>query len=264
MDLRAHLHLDLPVGFMAYFESRFPCLLMRCVEIACRFLSAERTFAPFCRVIAPLFQQNRSPIAAATATAETVATVATAPVGDQQQTTLLPVPDAVATLSAVVTLTNSSAVTANASLSSSLPTATADLAMETHTFSFPTTTVSATVEQHGDGHIANIAERDQIQPQVQLPQQSTLSEDVVVWQGSALAQSLRCRGWSRLDLSNPNDHWIDPGCSTAVSIKPRTQHQHLVRASTDFKYRSRLCTHWELTGGSGCPMRKKGKCDFGE
>lgn len=28
------------------------------------------------------------------------------------------------------------------------------------------------------------------------------------------------------------------------------------------RYRSRLCTHWENSGGGVCPMRKKGKCDF--
>ena len=268
-DLRTRLHLDLPVGFMAYFESRYPCLLMRCVEIACRFLSAEKTFAPFCRVIAPLFQQNRPPTAA-------VVAAVVAPMEDQsiksttEQQTLPPPLDAVTTLAAVTLSTKSSIAADKPALppsSLSEPAAAAVVAQETHTFPFPSAIDSAATTDlpSGDGHIAaNTADKEQVQ-QAQLQQQQvTVSEDVVVWQGSALAQSLGSRGWWRMDLSNPNDHWVDAGCSAAVSIKPRTQHQHLIRASTDFKYRSRLCTHWELTGGSGCPMRKKGKCDFGE
>ena len=276
-DLRARLHLDLPVGFMAYFESRYPCLLMRCVEIACRFVSAEKAFAPFCRVIAPLFQQIRSPTIAvvgapiAASAAALVVAAPTAPVGDQSvkstvdQKTLLPLSDVGVTLAAVVTSTTLSS--ANVELPSSRSAASTSFtatsvvsAQETLTFSLPDAIASPT-EQPGDSHYnANTDEMEPIQP----PQQVTVSEDVVVWQGSALAQSLGCRGWWRLNLSNPNDHWLDAGSSTAISMKPRTQHQHLVRASTDFKYRSRLCTHWEMTGGSGCPMRKKGKCDFGE
>ena len=257
-DLRARLHLELPVGFMAYFESRYPCLLMRCVEIACRFLSTEKAFAPFCRVIAPLFQQNRSPATATPMSDQSIKSTAT------EGQTLLPLSDVLN-----VTPTKSSLIAASfavpSSLSSAPPPSVADLAQETHTFSFPGVIASTTVttELPGDSHPTNNAEKDLlIQQQVQ--QTIALSEDVVVWQGSALSQSLGCRGWWRLNLSNPNDNWVDAGCNAAISVKPRTQHQHLVRASTDFKYRSRLCTHWELTGGSGCPMRKKGKCDFGE
>ena len=272
-DLRARLHLDLPVGFMAYFESRYPCLLMRCVEIACRFVSAEKAFAPFCRIIAPLFEQIRSPTTAvvgapsapiAASAAALVVAAPTASVGDQSvkstvdQKTPLP-------LSAVVTSTalSSAIVELPSSLSAASTAFTATSvvsAQETLTFSLPDAIASPTEQPGISHHIANTDEMEPIQPS----QQVTVSEDVVVWQGSALAQSLGCRGWWRLNLSNPNDHWLDAGSSTAISMNPRTQHQHLVRASTDFKYRSRLCTHWEMTGGSGCPMRKKGKCDFGE
>lgn len=55
----------------------------------------------------------------------------------------------------------------------------------------------------------------------------------------------------------PSRDWINSG-----PIASRSRPSHLIRAATDLKYRSRLCTHWESSGGLTCVMRKKGKCDF--
>jgi serine/threonine protein kinase len=82
---------------------------------------------------------------------------------------------------------------------------------------------------------------------------SSIDQNVVVWFGSALAEKSRCKGWMR-DASS----WIAGmkfGSSLKAQSKPRPN--HLTKASTDFRYRSRLCTHWEMTGGISCPMRKK-------
>jgi hypothetical protein len=40
---------------------RFPRLLLRGVEVACKFLSEEKDFISFCRVIAPIFRDSTPP-----------------------------------------------------------------------------------------------------------------------------------------------------------------------------------------------------------
>jgi serine/threonine protein kinase len=79
-------------------------------------------------------------------------------------------------------------------------------------------------------------------------------EGIVVWRGSALADAYGLgRGWLRDDM-----WWANAKPAPRSKGRPA----HLVRSSTDLRYRSRLCTHWETNRGSTCPMRKKGKCDF--
>eukprot|EP01041_Mallomonas_annulata_P002756 gene2756-5426_t len=85
-----------------------------------------------------------------------------------------------------------------------------------------------------------------------------LDSGVTVWSGSALALTVGCTGWWR-----EGDAWTPPsGPMPGQGTRGRGRPTHVTRASTDPKYRSRLCTHWEMTGGATCPMRKKGKCDF--
>lgn len=83
-------------------------------------------------------------------------------------------------------------------------------------------------------------------------------KDVVVLQGSMLEASLGCEGWWR----NSSD-WVEGvgiNASSGIIKKPRAS--HLTKSATDLKYRTRLCSHWEMNMGGGCPMRKKGKCIF--
>jgi serine/threonine protein kinase len=81
------------------------------------------------------------------------------------------------------------------------------------------------------------------------------SSDITIWSGSRLCDAHGVRGWwesgSLWDTS-----------FTTMHCKARARPGHLLKSITDWKYRSRLCTHWELTGGTTCPMRRKGKCDF--
>ena len=64
-------------------------------------------------------------------------------------------------------------------------------------------------------------------------------------------------------LSRPSRRWWDSGAVWADTSSLRGHPKsHVARASTDFKYRSSLCSHWELTLGDNCKVRKKGKCDF--
>jgi serine/threonine protein kinase len=84
----------------------------------------------------------------------------------------------------------------------------------------------------------------------------TVIDDVIVWNGSNLQTSLGVKGWWR-------DHhdWVNSTGIASKSIK-KNRPSHLTKAATDLKYRTRLCTHYEATGGTSCPMRKKGKCIF--
>jgi serine/threonine protein kinase len=87
------------------------------------------------------------------------------------------------------------------------------------------------------------------------------TSQVVVWQNSQLEYSLQCKGWWREE-----EDWVDD----KANAQPKKYYHnsaanrpaHLTRSSTDLKFRTRLCSHWESTGGAGCPMRKKGKCIF--
>lgn len=87
-------------------------------------------------------------------------------------------------------------------------------------------------------------------------------QDVIVWRNSALAEACAA---STSSSSSLGFGWMrDAAVWAASKPTPRQKGRpaHLTRSSTDLRYRSRLCTHWENNRGTACPMRKKGKCDF--
>ena len=169
----------IPTGFVNYFESKFPNLLMHCVKVTCTFLRRDKGFSSYCHVIAPLLALPR--------------------MGDDIISYCRGAPQF------------SKGLTSESDLKS-------------------TTQCSAT----------------------------HLIDDSVVWQGSSLSEAINARGWYR-EAST----WVEgtaPGQTKSSAGRQRPV--HIVRSSTDMRYRSRLCTHWEVTYGTTCPMRKKGKCDF--
>jgi hypothetical protein len=210
--------LDLPRGFIAYFETRFPRLLLRGVEVACRFLSEEKDFSALCRVIAPIFKAS-------------AATIPAAPLPLSPSLYSNPSPFIPASMLSIPPL--------NASIdySSVIPSNTANAINKLVTPS------DSPVLTHPDGINVN-KDKDAIA--------ASVTSQVVVWHGGALAVSVGCRGWWRR-VDDQSDLWSTGG-GKGSSGRPRPM--HLVRASTDLKYRTRLCTHWEQT--VTCPMRKKG------
>eukprot|EP00554_Chaetoceros_debilis_P016855 CAMPEP_0194127386 /NCGR_PEP_ID=MMETSP0150-20130528/60494_1 /TAXON_ID=122233 /ORGANISM="Chaetoceros debilis, Strain MM31A-1" /LENGTH=1501 /DNA_ID=CAMNT_0038821307 /DNA_START=204 /DNA_END=4709 /DNA_ORIENTATION=+ len=78
------------------------------------------------------------------------------------------------------------------------------------------------------------------------------THEIIVWQGSATAASLNCRGWIR----SPED-WVH-----RTNEKPTKRDVNLTRCSEDPKFRTRLCNHWDVSKGTKCPMLKKNKCVF--
>jgi hypothetical protein len=75
-------------------------------------------------------------------------------------------------------------------------------------------------------------------------------EGVTSWSGTALADMQKCRGWWQ-------DSWSVP---TSPNVAAKNVAAALVRVNNP-KYKCRLCTHWEMSGGAQCKM-KKGSCDF--
>ena len=235
-ELRAKLKLDLPLGFLAYFENRFPRLLLRAVEVACTFFSEEKDFA-ICRAIAPMFREEREKEVAVGPTA------------------------ALSTFACAVSVPN----TVPASASNSAPLMNAPIASAT-----PSSSSSVGGNVKASGTAAGGSERlreESLDGPASASDALPSSIDplnVVVWHGGALSTSLTCRGWWR--KIEQSDSWSSSGApggggwtSTAKAGRPRPM--HLIRASTDLKYRTRLCTHWEQT--VTCPMRKKGQRSIG-
>ena len=60
---------------------------------------------------------------------------------------------------------------------------------------------------------------------------------IVIVYGSTLAEKYNCKGWWR-----DSSFWVLKGTSANKITKSRPS--HIIRASTDFKFRSRLCSHW--------------------
>eukprot|EP00580_Thalassiosira_gravida_P004948 CAMPEP_0201656414 /NCGR_PEP_ID=MMETSP0493-20130528/46513_1 /ASSEMBLY_ACC=CAM_ASM_000838 /TAXON_ID=420259 /ORGANISM="Thalassiosira gravida, Strain GMp14c1" /LENGTH=260 /DNA_ID=CAMNT_0048133025 /DNA_START=74 /DNA_END=856 /DNA_ORIENTATION=+ len=77
---------------------------------------------------------------------------------------------------------------------------------------------------------------------------------IVVWSGSKTAKELNCRGWYRSD-----DEWTQ---RLDAKLRAKRDTNLALRCADDPKFRTRLCNHWDVSGGTFCPMRKKNKCIF--
>lgn len=252
-ELRAKLKLDLPVGFLAYFENRFPRLLLRAVETACTFFSEEKDFAPLCRAIAPIFRGGAAETSSSPSPSLPLSTPPTAPT---------PQPVLTTATAGVTTATTTSATT---SASVSPPPYGAPV-RSIVVLAPPVDAITVVIAGTGVGVGVGILDPAFLEsPVPAVPSIDPLN--VVVWHGGALSVSLSSRGWWR--KIDQCDSWCGNGgagaggaaggggWSGAKAGRPRPM--HLIRASTDLKYRTRLCTHWEQT--VTCPMRKKGKRD---
>jgi len=88
---------------------------------------------------------------------------------------------------------------------------------------------------------------------------------VLVWAHTDAAAAIGCRGWVR-----GSDHWRSAASSWGGSAlrgsstfagNPSSREPlsalpgPLARAAEDFKFRTRLCQHWDSTRGTFCPIR---------
>lgn len=184
-DLRARIG-ELPAGFCAYFDQRFPRLLLHCCRIARRFLQTERGFAAWIHI----HDQQQQPTAPVPAPPHILSVVAEAAAGEEDDA-LSPLPSSAES---------------------------------------PLSPLRAAGDEMAD---------------------------VIIWHGSSLHSSIKGNGWWRDAAS-----WASTMDRTVGGSSKKGKASHLLKAAADCKYRTRLCSHWEATSGTACPMRKKGKCIF--
>eukprot|EP00981_Chlorochromonas_danica_P005415 scaffold1091_cov164-Ochromonas_danica.AAC.38 len=228
---------SVPVGFLNYFDRRFPRLLLHCCRVAKRFLKHEKTFAAW-------IQHTETP--------------------NSGSALLIPAPAPVVLSAPPLAPTPVCAFPESvkvAGMSELLPT------------SFDNSTIGTIISAEEPVGGCSVVSPPPSPAPVAVTAMSAVpndlidnssrddffdNSDIVVWWGSSLHASMKGNGW-----------WRDAGTwsNNCMSLLMRNgtkknKPSHLTKAASDLKYRTRLCTHWESTGGALCPMRKKGKCIF--
>lgn len=173
----------MPTGFVTYFETRFPKLLLHCVKVACLYLSKDSSFSSACENIYSIFYENK-----------------------------------------IVPLVSEELISISSNQND----------LEESSQSINVT------------NITNVLNTPSIKDENILSDQN-----VIVWYGGALAEKFQCRGWFRDSVMWEN------GTKFGSIKQMKSRPSHVTKASTDFRYRTRLCTHWENNQGTLCPMRKK-------
>ena len=239
---------DLPTGFLHYFEVRFPRLLMHCLRVVCTHYADDKHLSVYGAHIAHLYRTERpSPSAAVVvgavdspairAMSDAAAAAAAAASLHADAPSFVPSRLAVTAISslseAVALLDNHPIVTAS----------TAEASVSLEEVKSPTDATPTPLSTYNASDTTPSADL------TSLPAADV--GDVVVWFGSGLAEACQARGWWRDDA-----HWVSQPGARAGKQRP----SHLTRSAGDAKYRSRLCSHWEVT--QECAFRKKGKCDF--
>lgn len=214
---------ELPEGFVMYFEAKFPRLLMHCVCVACTYYAVEKDLASYCDHIGPLFRVlNPGHIVSGPINSGTASLLPVAAI----QSNNLCIPN------------DCSSIEKSSNLLEYVTSDSIAVSVE-QPFQFDNTLIPLVENVSSDEETTAAAIA------------AANAGNVVVWHDSGLALTCKSVGWWRDDIS-----WIKQ--QNARSGKPRPS--HIQKSSTDPKYRSRLCTHWELY--QECQFRKKGKCDF--
>jgi serine/threonine protein kinase len=224
-------------GMIAYFRTRFPGLLIHCVNV-CRELlptddplCAKFSIAPIVRQITRRLEKHRSIVAAgSTGTEPTVVKI------EKQCLANDVTKEAKAGQGTICQHENAEASNGNADSSARLEYTSTDLGdIQSHNV--------AKADWQPDASVISI-DHDVVS--------TTDTDEVVIWEGSAAAKSFNCRGWSRSD-----DDWM-----RCTDLTLRKRDVNLVKCAEDAKFRTRLCNHWDVSLGTSCPMRKKNKCIF--
>ena len=263
---------ELPEGFVRYFETRFPRLLLHCVRVACTHYAHEKDLNSYCLHIATMFRIS-TPVAALNNI--NMSTSVNMNVGQGQlldqdpacSYTVWSTGNSIA-VRGVLGNSISSSSSSHHSGSASVSQKPEQLSMyDGMTMNANSSNAVTTMETLGSNNlfyahdmaqtviagvidaqtIAEVSEEESTQQAIA----AVTTGNMVVWHGSGFAVSCKTVGWWRDDLS-----WI----SQPISRQGKPRPSHLTRSSTDTKYRSRLCTHWDMT--QECQFRKKGKCDF--
>ena len=256
----------LPVGFCNYFDRRFPLLLSHCVEVAKKFLSTERLFSM-------LFYRDTSITPTDSPSVQEISNNNTANSSKKMSSGSSVVPNSMKS-------DFNSSKTVSSSPSKSDPNSLKSFISNFNEQTVGTESTDDTFTDAESGQFLNSNNNEASQSCQNSDGGYSLStgssvgysgssggtpsvvcaDGVVVWQGSALQQSLRSKGWWR-DAGD----WVaagqtaggGPGGGGGViggGGAKKNRPSHLVKAASDLKYRTRLCTHWETTVSPHVPM----------
>jgi len=246
----------IPTGFYQYFDVRFPLLFLHCTRVVSKFLSGA-SYGKEEFIInwqntpstASEFQQNQLSSSANSAPSP-YSKITLAPAAEKKEVSVLSPTRAGKDVSTTNTLNS---LTEHAELSMT----DGETDIQTQQQIFSPFEKGATSDYDDSSTIVTSTTINTTYTAEQMA-------DIIVWHGSTLQSTLKTKGWWRDSQDWICDKGIVVGNSlggNGVSSK-KSRSNHLTKAATDFKYRTRLCTHWEATGGTVCPMRKKGKCIF--
>mmetsp|Transcript_26611 Transcript_26611/g.59717 ORF Transcript_26611/g.59717 Transcript_26611/m.59717 type:complete len:521 (+) Transcript_26611:320-1882(+) len=245
----------LPHGFLHYFDVRFPQLVLHCADVASVYLAGEPLFAAFVHSTSAARRRRVRKAVQGGPRLGAPGSGAGAGGGD------------VEVEGSEDWVVSSASVSVPPRHASPLPDMSPD---SSPSIPAPTPAFAApTAEAASSFALAPPSASTEAPAPAAVPAATAVSApeealEVVVWQGSSLANSLRRTGWWRGAAD-----WVDgsavagmAGASTGAGGGKKARASHLLKSSCDLKYRTRLCSHWELTQGGSCPMRKKGKCIF--
>lgn len=224
---------SMPQGYVRYFEKRFPRLLLHCLQVASQHLQNDNLLVRWLQNTTIYSKQ-----VSAGEVSESIDPIAEA----LNETSIVVEEDEWTKLDN--SLLNETDNEANAAAAS---------ASEVHMNEIldDSSNISNAIGESVRPIIGTVA----------VDLQRLVSQGVIVWRNSALENSLPVssrRGW----LRDAADWTSTPSPPFQAPHSQRNRPAHLMRQSTDAKYRTRLCSHWELSNAGLCPMRKKGKCTF--
>jgi len=254
-----------PDNLLRYFESKFPRLVMHCYNV-CRdcIVSADDPFAAKYGIIPRRPMQLSKTTRVNDSSVAESATVSFPDKGKIKNGVTMP-----SSIQEVATLQINDETSPSAPingekdiLSSSSNNKSCLLSSPPNELTTITTTSTNTLAQASETPSSSVeAAEEQIEMTPiaetvrQGPKETKLENsptDLVMWEGSNAAKTFQCRGWMRSE-----DDWIR---RTDVTLRKRDA--NITRCATDPKFRTRLCNHWDSSGGTFCPMRKKSKCIF--
>lgn len=255
----------LPSGFVQYFESKFPYLLMHCVKVVCRYVKpTESIYREYCKEIEPLFGLGKyEPVVHSPAKMNSVYSY----LNHMHMSQMTGVGGAGMPMMPEETPSRigpgSVHMGSNMHPQGTIPPQYASLYDQSTGVGQGGWNQSHMVMPIGMGAYGGMNAND-----------GSMSHLMASYQYSGLNGSNTGHGYN-ISTSNASmnastgqvethrryyesaENWIYSTNMTRVSHPA-----HLARSATDMRYRSRLCTHWENSGGGACPMKKKGKCDF--
>jgi len=216
-ELKTHVLISKTDGLMEYFDGLFPELLMHCYHMAGELFAGDALLEKYAILVRPAIETNCAEESATSATNVPVIIEEEGCNGHGNH-------DA------------------------------GDTGDETRDDDDEEPMTDDDADENADTKPMDVSVADTVDPQTCSPPELDPSKlDMVIWNGSSMAQSIGTRGWNRSD-----EEWCRRVDASLVRFTPITPKQK--QLYQDPKYRTRLCQHWQET--QTCIMRERGKCIF--